>query len=121
MRRLTPPSTEDEGPTQNDAEVVDDIGAGETHDEAYHRLRVSEEGSSPRFSGFTAQQLEEVSSCITSTSGGSAHGLLRIIGHLLDQLTYMCESRGVEEATTAGGSCEEEGEEGDGLALMQNA
>ena len=42
-------------------------------------------------------------------------------GHLLDQLGYMCESRAVEEATTVGGSREDEGEEGDGLALMQNA
>ena len=57
---------------------------------------------------------------------GDAHTLarmgqfLRIVGHLLDQLGCMCESRGVEEATTRGTHQEHEGEEGDGLAPMQN-
>ena len=30
----------DAEPQKDDSEVVDDIGVGETHDEAYHRLRV---------------------------------------------------------------------------------
>ena len=65
---------------------MDDIGAGETHDEAYHRLRVcmgvSEEGeSSLRFRVSVPSDWRR--SALAAQVGET---FLRIVGHLLDEV-----------------------------------
>ena len=71
VRSLTPPTASSESAPSSSRmeEPVDNLGGNETHDEAYHRLRicmgVAEEAEPlPRSSGFRNQRMEEVSSCL---------------------------------------------------------
>ena len=99
VRHLLPPSQPAGSAAtvgEMEEEDLDDIGAGDTHDEGYHRMRCSmrvaeQREPHPRCSGFSARGLEKVHECLQS---GERHFLnLRIFGHLLEDV-------GVHESAT---------------------
>ena len=115
VRRLTPPTASSGSVASSSTreEPVDDLGGNETHDEAYHRLRIcmgvaEETEPLPRSSKFSSTYGR---GAIVPFKWGEANLIvrlgqfLRVVGHLLEDVGYLCELRepGVQHSDKDGG------------------
>ena len=116
QKRLAWPLRKDDTHTSRSVPNFFDLLEGETHDEAYHRLRIcmgvaEETEPTPRRSGFSLVRIEEVQACLAS--GGDTNVVarlrqfLRVMRHLLGDVGHACELR----ETRSGRPEEPEGDE----------
>ena len=116
VRVLAPkaPSTAPTAPTPSqptgEEAVIDDVGAGETHDESYHKFReemgiAAPTEAAPRCWGFSTERFEAVRAHLAA--GGDERYICRvgqlwpILGCMLEDVGYTCEVRYAERGGEA--------------------